>query len=852
MADVRILPILASAFLTFTTYNLFYVSNAFDYEVTCYTKNVSKIMVPYENKPIVLLNATICEPHEHRNNNRCTRTLRKNVLIDRCENNAAETKTRFVFPNNMKTLYLRNISLDVVDQYAFENVSIYYELEELFLSNNRLVNLQEGNFRGLYHLEKLDMVFNSLSTLHLGTFDGLESLTSLYLFGNILEQLPTDIFRGLSKLRILNLKDNRLTKIYPGTLNDLTALRIFNLDLNRLTDVPADLFAMSKMLEEFDLDDNFIVTVPMTLFDGLTNMIELDLDHNKIEQLQPHLFQDLVSLEELELDENNFVELPAGLFHGLSKLKALTLSYNRLSELHPQLFMNLTTLVELHLQYNDLITLDPHIFTDIFNLETLYINHNRLSVLHPDVFRPLIHLKVLSLAENQISQIDTYLFQDIQALTILNISRNNLNTLEPGVFQNIHSLVILDLTYNPLSWVNDEPFQDLKKVTTLYVDNYATCCFVHEARCSFESPPSPFLSCERLLPYSILRVVIWIVGIGSICGNIFVLYTRCRQRSSRGKVQFFLITNLSVSDLIMGVYLIILVVVDLRYTDYFPSHSEMWRRSGLCRFSGALSILSSETSVFFITFISFDRFMGVKFPFVRNRLGRKSVNIAASILWLVSLLISIASVLIPFVSPNLYDASEICVGLPISRINTYDVIERTFKLNTSDLETDLEFGKAVEAVFLGSKVSMYFSIAIFTVLNFLCFSFVAFCYIGIFIIAKRTSRSAGRSSDIDNEMRMAFKMAAVVFSDFCCWMVVVVLSVLVQSGVVTINPVAYAWIATFILPINSCLNPFLYTISSLISDRSQRIRFQNQNTDSVLTSVGSISKAVGGNTKTGM
>ena len=36
---------------------------------------------------------------------------------------------------------------------------------------------------------------------------------------------------------------------------------------------------------------------------------------------------------------------------------------------------------------------------------------------------------------------------------------------------------------------------------------------------------------------------------------------------------------------------------------------------------------------------------------------------------------------------------------------------------------------------------------------------------------------------------------------------------------VEVDPVAYAWIATFVLPINSSINPFLYTLASLTFDK---------------------------------
>ena len=63
-------------------------------------------------------------------------------------------------------------------------------------------------------------------------------------------------------------------------------------------------------------------------------------------------------------------------------------------------------------------------------------------------------------------------------------------------------------------------------------------------------------------------------------------------------------------------------------------------------------------------------------------------------------------------------------------------------------------------------------------------------------------------------------MFLLVLTDFCCWVPIGALSVLVQAGVVEVHPVAYAWIATFILPINSSINPFLYTVGDVIAGKA--------------------------------
>ena len=81
-----------------------------------------------------------------------------------------------------------------------------------------------------------------------------------------------------------------------------------------------------------------------------------------------------------------------------------------------------------------------------------------------------------------------------------------------------------------------------------------------------------------------------------------------------------------------------------------------------------------------------------------------------------------------------------------------------------------------------------------------------------------TSSKSVQSSAKRNEMKMAFKMSSVVLTDFFCWVPLSLLCVLVQCGVFAVGPETYVWIAGLILPINSSLNPFLYTLGSTIAE----------------------------------
>ena len=741
-----------------------------------------------------LQNATKCDiPNCH---DGCSCSLGNNSTFVASCFDGNTTMTDIFFPQNIETLYLGKSWLSEISPFAFNKVGD--GCEQLYLNNNKLTDIYPGAFTGLSKVEFLSLFGNELSELRFGLFTGLDALLNL------------------------NLKHNELTKLQPGILRNLKQLQKLYLDDNEITALESGLFDGVEKIREIDIDENLLKHVDEDVFHGLTDLVELDLDENEITELQPAVFRGLINVEKLELDENNLMEIPKGIFQGLREVRGLTVSCNFLQMLDRNVFEGLHNLQEIYLQYNSLSSLHHSLFEDTLDLELLYINHNRLEQLHPDVFQNLTNLKILSIAENCLSNLPSEIFRDLHSLEFLNMSRNNMNEIAAHLFQRAKNLLTLDLTQNSLYWITTGSFKDLSKLTIVYVDAYATCCFIDSTRCSFNSPPSPFISCKRLLPISTLRVMIWMVAISTIGGNAFVLLKRYKQRKEQANVQYLLITNLSISDGLAGIYLFILLSADIHYKDFFPSHSESWRNSVLCRFAGTLSLLSSEASVFLITLISIDRYMSIRLKLSSARLCNKSAKIAITILWSTAALISLVSLLIPLISPSFYKVSEICVGLPISRVSIYNTSEISLNLNTTSIEDNLNIGHAVQVNLVGSNPSMFFSIAVFTFLNLICFLIVAFCYASIFITAKRASRVGGLRTNKDREIRRALKMAAIVVSDFCCWMVVVVLSILVQSKVVTLNPEVYAWIATFILPINSCMNPFLYTFSSLISKRLQR------------------------------
>ena len=740
----------------------------------------------------------------------CICSLQYNEILVSCPH--SKYTSLLLYPHKIETLYFYG-NLHTIKSYAFSTKT----------DNNQTAQSNPDTFTGLNELRWLDLAYCQIAQLHAGAFTGLSKLWWVNILANQITQLHAGVFEGLIELQILMLRYNQIAQLDVGVFATLSKLCILNLHGNQIAQLPTPLFAGLHELYFLYLSDNQIVQLPVDIFAGVSKLKNLYLYHNQIAQL------------------------PASVFAGLSELRILYLSHNQLTDLPVGLFIPLCSLNSLLLDHNNLTTLPVNLFTTTKakSEQKVAIADNSLTCSNKSYALP--KLWRFELQNNKISQLPNGLLK-LPSLYIMNLSSNQIDTIASHAFKLCPQLQLVDLSDNTLHWVTMMSFEGLSGTAHIHVSNYDSCCFIDLANCTSIQPRSPFLSCERLLINTGLMTVLWILGILCISSNLGVLYYRWKERR-KGKqkerkltiavqspaaqeaalVQFLLISNLTTSDLLMGIYMLILAYTDAYYMEYFPSHSDTWRQSAICITAGALAILSSECSVFLITLISVDRFLGIMFPLSDRRLRPKSAKIAISAMWFVALAITAVTLALSLKNTHAYAIPEVCIGLPIARYITYATQTLSTRLYSDTALSTGDINYSFSHV-TGSEPSMYFSIALFTGLNLLCFLIVTFCYTAIFFEAKRSASSVNLTRAWKEELQMAIKMGAVVLTDLLCWMPVIILSILVQGKVVTISPVAYVWITTFVLPINSAFNPFLYTLAAAISERcKQRKKREDEN-----------------------
>ena len=638
----------------------------------------------------------------------------------------------------------------------------------LDLANNNIANINANSFHSIDSLQVLVLSHNYLSTLHDEMFLGLQTLTRLHLSFNNLELLEDRCFAGLDELRHLYLWVNKLK------------------------------------------------TLSANLFQNLINLEILYLDVNKIALLDAKLFIKLSKLTHLGLSSNMLSVLPRSVFKGLNELKHLFLYDNKIKDLPVGLFQNNKNLIQLDIYFNSIVsinrTTDPR------------------KKLDKNLFQGLKSLSMLSLAYNAITYLDRDIFKDTISLRFIDLSSNRL--IEIPNIKHLINLYHLNIVGNTFIFVFHDAFSALSEGSEVFTNQHEICeCYVPKyVNCSAADKRSPYLTCDRLLSNTALVIVMWLIGLNALCGNIFVFLWQ-KRHTRPNKVFTLLLYNLAASDFLMGIYMFIITSADLYFGNNFPMQSEAWRSGITCRIAGALSIISSEASVFFVTIISIDRFISITFPFSTKRIGKRLAGVIAIFTWIFSFLLGSIPSGLSGVKFKFYDNSHVCIGLPLTLTKTYKT-NNIFNLKLVDVDGYLQmpyFQDTFITRYDSSTHGLFFSTAIFLGLNSICYLIILGCYIEIVRAVRKSSKRAGRSHEMQQQIKLTTKVTAIVATDFCCWFPVIILGILVQLRVITLPPSVYAWCVTFVLPINSAINPYLYTITEIVSEKRRKRKEVNDN-----------------------
>ncbi|KFO88092.1 Relaxin receptor 1, partial [Buceros rhinoceros silvestris] len=558
------------------------------------------------------------------------------------------------------------------------------------------------------------------------------------------------------------------------TRQDLVAVpwvssNVTRLDLkkNQIPSLLDNEFGRYRSLEKLFLQYNKIRLISPKAFAGLSQLKMLFLSHNRIEQLKPWVFEALHRLEWLMLDNNRIAQIVPSVFAGLKSLYFLSLC------------VEMPKLSWLDLEGNRIRAVHSTVFQECCDFTVLILRRNELRWIQDGTFSRLNRLVELDLSSNRLDQLPSSLFNGLAELQQLNISYNPLKEILPGQFESLPQLRSLSLEGLEIPNIHNLTVQKLTNLSHIYFKKFQYCSYAPHVR-SCKPNTDGISSFENLLASIILRVFVWVIACLTCFGNLFVVCMRSFLASENSQ-HTMAIKSLCCADGLMGIYLFVIGAFDLKYSGEYNKHAQGWMGSLQCQLVGSLAMLSSEVSVLLLTYMTLEKYFCIVFPFSHHRAGKKQTISVLVAIWLLGFSLSILPLCCKETFGNYYGRNGVCFPL----------------------QSDL-----------GERPSARgYSTTIYLGLNLAAFITIVFAYSGMFYSIHITASRTAERSFCSREVTIAKRFFFVVFTDALCWIPIFLLKLLSLLQV-EIPGTVTSWVVIFILPINSALNPLLYTITT--------------------------------------
>ncbi|KAM4709619.1 relaxin receptor 1 [Discoglossus pictus] len=572
--------------------------------------------------------------------------------------------------------------------------------------------------------------------------------------------------------------DGAKLRTVPSVSSNVTMM---SLQRNFLKKLSTDEFRSYPDLRKLYLQENKIKTVSVNAFRGLHNLTKLYLSHNEITVLKPGVFEGLHRLEWLIIEDNKITRILPQTFKGLNSLIMLVMMNNVLSRLPDKpLCQHMPKLNWLDFEGNNIQTLKNTTFSSCNTLTVLVMRKNRINIINENTFSYLYRMDELDLSCNRIEGLSPSILKDMRELSQLNISHNPIQRIQTDQFDYVLKLKSLSLEGIEISNIQRKMFMPLKNLTHIYFKKFQYCGFAPHVR-NCKPNTDGISSLENLLASIVQRVFVWVVSVITCFGNIFVICTRPYIRSEN-KLHAMSIISLCCADCLMGVYLFVIGYYDVKYRGKYNENAQAWMDSTQCRLVGSLAILSTEVSVLLLTYLTLEKYICIVYPFRCLKPGKCRTISTLILIWILGFIVAFIPLSNQSFFNNYYGTNGVC-----------------FPLHSEKPE---------------STAAQIYSIIIFLGVNLAAFIIIVFSYSSMFYSIHQTAIMATEiHNHIKKEMTLAKRFFFIVFTDALCWIPIFILKLLSLLQVEIPGSIS-SWVVIFILPINSALNPILYTITT--------------------------------------
>ncbi|XP_003380149.1 putative leucine Rich repeat-containing domain protein [Trichinella spiralis] len=269
----------------------------------------------------------------------------------------------------LRRLHKLNLAHNSIGSLASRPFASYASvdyLQRLDLSNNLLLDIDDGAFDGLRNLQELSLEANGLSAVPTTPLSHLRAkLTNLNFGSNRINTIGKGSL-NFPQLTSLSLEYNGLADFHSDALAGLTELNYLYLTGNHFTQWHPDIYKHVGNLRVLAVGEMAISRLPVDAFKHITGLIRLEMSEAAIDTIEQGAFQRTPNIQAIVLNKNLLSKIRVDLFRGLQALSAIDLSNNRLTSVDDRAFAGLTALRNLDLSGNELKRLEPATFNGTF------------------------------------------------------------------------------------------------------------------------------------------------------------------------------------------------------------------------------------------------------------------------------------------------------------------------------------------------------------------------------------------------------------------------------------------------------------------------------------------------------
>ena len=247
--------------------------------------------------------------------------------------------------------------------------------------------------------------------------------------------------------------------------------------------------------------------------------------------------------------------------------------------------------------------------------DTLLIDlgFNKIGEIKSKCFYYGFSITVLKLNNNQLTTFYKASILHLKSLEYLDLSSNNLRIIFNDFSDTYVSLKILIIFKNKFERMS-KPSLKAMGIKLLLTNNYHLCCLISPGSICTAHVPW-YTTCSSLLINGNIRVCYYLMSFIIIITNVLSFIIQKISNRNRLHNSFITITYLiSFEDFLLGAYLIILWLNDLKYGKDFISNSTNWTSSGNCYILYFFFLHFNLVSPIALGLLSLSRFMVIRYP----------------------------------------------------------------------------------------------------------------------------------------------------------------------------------------------------------------------------------------------